>query len=157
VDRKDLGGVRLSLEYARPVVAIGAPVHSFFPQVGELLQARVIIPEHAEVANAIGAVVSEVTIREKGLIRPGQFTSFVLHWREGVCGFDSLQEAIESGGELLGDLALRRAAQAGADQPRLAVLVDEHQAHAADGRSMLVEVRLEATAAGRPAPFAVAT
>jgi N-methylhydantoinase A/oxoprolinase/acetone carboxylase beta subunit len=155
VDHQSLGGVRLSLEYARPVVAIGAPVHSFFPQVGKLLAARVIIPEHAEVANAIGAVVSEVTIREKGLIRPGQFTSYVLHWREGVCGFDSLEEAIQSGGELLGELAVRRATQAGADQPRLAVAVDQRQAHNSDGQAMLVEVRLEATAAGRPAPFAV--
>jgi N-methylhydantoinase A/oxoprolinase/acetone carboxylase beta subunit len=151
VEGRDLGGVQLALTYARPLVAIGAPVSCFFPQVGALLKSRVIIPEHAEVANAIGAVVSEVTIREKGLIRPGQFTQYVLHWREGICGFESLEEAVQSGGELLAELAAQRATQAGAGQPRVAVEVEERQAHDADGRAMVVEVRLQATAAGRPA------
>jgi N-methylhydantoinase A/oxoprolinase/acetone carboxylase beta subunit len=154
LDGRPLGGVRLTLDYAHPLIAIGAPVHSFFPQVGDLLQARVIIPEHAEVANAIGAVVSGVTVREQGLIRPGQFAPYVLHWREGVCEFDSLEEAVESGRGLLADLALRRAAQAGADQPRVEVEVHQRQGHASDGSQVLVEIRLEATAAGRPTAFA---
>jgi N-methylhydantoinase A/oxoprolinase/acetone carboxylase beta subunit len=153
LDGRPLGGVRLTLDYSHPLIAIGAPVHSFFPQVGDLLQARVIIPEHAEVANAIGAVVSGVTVREQGLIRPGQFANYVLHWREGLCEFDSLEEAIASGRDLLADLALSRAVQAGADAPRVDVQVHHHQGHASDGSEVLVEIRLEATAAGRPTAF----
>ena len=154
LDGQPLGGVHLTLDYAHPLIAIGAPVHSFFPQVGDLLQARVIIPEHAEVANAIGAVVSGVTVREQGLIRPGQFANYVLHWREGRCEFESLEEAIESGRGLLADLALTRAVQAGAAEPRVDVQVHHRQGHASDGSQVLVEIRLEATAAGRPTAFA---
>ncbi len=156
VEGHSLGGVRLVLDYAHPLIAIGAPVHSFFPQVGDLLQARVIIPEHAEVANAIGAVVSGVTVREQGLIRPGQFANYVLHWREGLHEFESLSEAIDSGRDLLADLAVRRATEAGADRPRVQVQVRERQGHAADGSQVLIEVRLEATAVGRPTTFAPA-
>jgi N-methylhydantoinase A/oxoprolinase/acetone carboxylase beta subunit len=150
LDRRPLGGLNLRLDYAHPLVAIGAPVASFFPQVGELLQAQVIIPPHAEVANAIGAVVSGVTVREQGLIRPGQFANYVLHWREGLCEFESLAEAIDSGRHLLADLAVRRATQAGAAQPQVQVQVHQRQGYAADGQQILVEVRLEAAAAGRP-------
>ncbi len=154
LDGRPVGGVHLTLNCAHSLIAIGAPVHSFFPQVGDLLQARVIIPEHAEVANAVGAVVSGVTVREQGLIRPGQFASYVLHWREGLCEFENLTEAIASGRDLLADLAVRRAAAAGADQPRVQVQVHQRESHAADGSQLLVEVCLEATAAGRPTAFA---
>lgn len=151
LDHQPVGGVRLGLNYAHPVIAIGAPVHSFFPQVGKLLQAEVIIPEHAEVANAIGAVVSGVTVREHASIRPGQFSDFVLHWREGMAEFTRLEEAIETGRGLLEELARQRAIQAGADRPQVRVDIQQRQGHAADGQEMLVEVRLEAIAVGRPA------
>ncbi|HEY3397554.1 MAG TPA: DUF1638 domain-containing protein [Armatimonadota bacterium] len=157
LDKAPLGGLSFSLRSARPLIAIGAPVHAFFPAVAEQLGARLIIPPHAEVANAIGAVVSEVTIREQGLIRPGQFANYVLHWREGLYEFESLEGAVDTGRDLLAKLAVRRAREAGADDPRVAVRVDEHLGHATDGQSLLVEVRLEATAAGRPLALAGAS
>ena len=43
-----------------PVVGIGAPAQSFYPPIAEFMDAEVVVPEHAEVANAVGAVVGVV-------------------------------------------------------------------------------------------------
>ena len=53
--------VKFSIELRLPVVAIGAPAANYYPEIAKRLDARVTIPEHAEVCNAIGAVVSSVT------------------------------------------------------------------------------------------------
>ena len=153
---RDVGALSLRLEYTRPIVAIGAPVDAFLPEVGERLSARVVIPPHAEVANAIGAVASEVVVREEAVIRPGEIVNYVFHWREGRREYTGLEEAIASAREVLGGLATRRAREAGAATPRVRVDVDERRAYLATGELELVEVRLEARATGRPAMVAAA-
>lgn len=45
------------------LVGIGAPTHIFLPRVAAALGARCVIPEHAEVANAVGAVVANINAR----------------------------------------------------------------------------------------------
>lgn len=45
------------------LVGIGAPTHIFLPSVASALGARCVIPEHAEVANAVGAVVANINAR----------------------------------------------------------------------------------------------
>ncbi|MFQ5808109.1 MAG: hydantoinase/oxoprolinase N-terminal domain-containing protein, partial [Armatimonadota bacterium] len=151
---RDMGALSLRLEYTRPIIAIGAPVEAFLPQVGRLLRARVVIPPHAEVANAIGAVASEVVVREEAVIRPGEIANYVFHWREGRREFERLDAAITSAREVLADLATRRAREAGAAEPRVRVDVDERRGYLATGELELIEVLLEATAMGRPAALA---
>jgi N-methylhydantoinase A/oxoprolinase/acetone carboxylase beta subunit len=43
------------------LVGIGAPIHIFLPEVAKALGTRWVIPENAGVANAIGAVVGNIT------------------------------------------------------------------------------------------------
>ncbi len=50
--------VGLSLE--KPIIAIGAPASAWTSGLKERLDGNVIIPEHAEVANAIGAAVGQI-------------------------------------------------------------------------------------------------
>lgn len=45
------------------LVGLGAPTHIFLPRVASALGARCVIPEHAEVANAVGAVVANINAR----------------------------------------------------------------------------------------------
>jgi N-methylhydantoinase A/oxoprolinase/acetone carboxylase beta subunit len=53
----------LNFGFNTPVtlVGIGAPIHIFLPDVAKALGTRCIIPENAGVANALGAVVSNIT------------------------------------------------------------------------------------------------
>lgn len=43
-------------------IGIGGPIHIFLPDVAEAFGTRAIIPEHAAVANAIGAAVCQITL-----------------------------------------------------------------------------------------------
>jgi N-methylhydantoinase A/oxoprolinase/acetone carboxylase beta subunit len=53
-----------------PVVGIGAPAELLLPRVAELLHTDLILPEHYEVANAIGAIVGSVVINKEAWIYP---------------------------------------------------------------------------------------
>lgn len=72
----------LSYEFRTPsvLVAIGAPTHLFLPDVARALGTTCVIPEHAGVANAIGAVMSHVSAEVTVDIRleggPGGFAGF---------------------------------------------------------------------------------
>jgi N-methylhydantoinase A/oxoprolinase/acetone carboxylase beta subunit len=43
-----------------PVVAVGAPARVYYREVGRRLDADIVIPEHFEVANAVGAATGVV-------------------------------------------------------------------------------------------------
>lgn len=58
-------GVKLK----RPAVAIGAPAGAWISRIGKMLNTDVIVPENAEVANAYGAAVGQLTEEVEMLIR----------------------------------------------------------------------------------------
>ena len=59
-----------TLTLRRPLVAYCVPVAAHRPQVAAALHTEVIIPEHAEVANAVGAVSGGIVQRLQVLISP---------------------------------------------------------------------------------------
>lgn len=67
--RKDRG-VLLSPRFhlSKPIVAIGAPACAWTYDAGKLLNAKVIVPQDADVANAYGAAVGKVTATVELLI-----------------------------------------------------------------------------------------
>ena len=83
------------IELRHPLVAVGAPVEAYLPAVAHQLSTQLIIPKHAEVANALGAVAGGVTQRLTVLVRPllgGE--RFRLHLPDGVRDFDTLEDAV---------------------------------------------------------------
>jgi len=144
------GDLVTTLTYRRPIIAIGAPVWAFFPQVGRHLNGQVVIPEHAEVANAIGAVAADVVVREKAIVRPGETANYVVHWRDGRLEFESLQQAIEVAKRQTGKATRQRALDAGTDAQEVRHHISERTALSADGDPVMIEVTVEATVIGRP-------
>jgi N-methylhydantoinase A/oxoprolinase/acetone carboxylase beta subunit len=142
--------LRTLLEYDRPIVAIGAPVEPFFPAVGEALGAEVVIPEHADVANAIGAIAGEVVVRERAVIRPGEIANYVVHARSGRAEYEDLRSAIESAKESTASLAQERARHSGTAAREVKHTVKERRAFSSEGDRVLVEVLVEATVTGTP-------
>ena len=51
-----------SFSTSAALVGVGAPIHIFLPKVAEVLGTRCVIPEHAEVANAVGAALADITV-----------------------------------------------------------------------------------------------
>lgn len=142
--------VEVDLRYIKDIVAIGAPVKAFFPEVANRLRGKLIIPEHAEVANAIGAVASEIIVHESVVVRPGEIGNFVVHSRNGRTEYPELEAAVSEGRAAAERLARHQAMAAGAGNPSARTEIDRRTVRIADGSLQLVEVRITATAAGRP-------
>lgn len=58
-------------------VGIGAPTHIFLDKAAALFGTRAVIPPHAAVANAIGAIVGNVTVDVPVIIKPVNFENTV--------------------------------------------------------------------------------
>ena len=71
--------VRLDLGLSAPLVGLGASAPTYYPMVAELLGAESRVPEHAGVANAVGAVVGRVRLSRECVISAPQHGQFVVH------------------------------------------------------------------------------
>ena len=107
--------VKIGLNY--PIVAIGAPVTSYLPAVGEILNTEVIIPEHSEVANAVGAAVAKVSERVTAIIKPG----FKVHSPWGCETFMEIEDARNSVLSKGKENAIKNAKKAGVLNPEIIV------------------------------------
>ena len=80
----------------QPIIGIGAPVSAWLPEVAAKLNTDLVIPDHAEVANAVGAATGKIMETVKVLIKPGEKDgTYLVHapWERKY--FEDLQEAID--------------------------------------------------------------
>jgi len=141
-------GLGLTITLRRPVIAIGAPAQTLVPEVRKHLQAEILVPEHADVANAVGAIGSEIAIREEILIRPGHASSYVLYGTDERIEFTTLDKATEKAVEISRARARRRALEAGAAAPEVTVTRRDHAGSVSDGGQIFLERRITALASG---------
>jgi N-methylhydantoinase A/oxoprolinase/acetone carboxylase beta subunit len=158
-DRDELLSVSLTLH--QPLVAIGAPVATYFPGVARALHTRLSIPPHASVANAVGAVVGSVTQTSTALIQvlpedseppPGKAAAPVyrLHLSTGIQDFDDLGSAVQVAERETGRLAQAAAQRAGAAEVQVQVQRADHIFQSATGKDVFLDALVTATAVGRP-------
>lgn len=141
-------GLSVSFALSRPIVAIGAPAEALVPPVAQHLNANIVVPEHADVANAIGAIASDIRVREEIIIRPGQFSNYTLHGAEERMEFTELDKATLKAAEIAKERARRRAIQAGAISPGVKVTRSDSVGSASDGGRVFLERRVIAVATG---------
>jgi len=82
-------------EINRPLIAIGAPARAYFPLVSKKIGAKLIIPEHAEVANAVGAATGNVVEKLELLIQPAPGGGYLAYAPWGREWFRELEEALD--------------------------------------------------------------
>ncbi|MGR3563129.1 MAG: hydantoinase/oxoprolinase N-terminal domain-containing protein [Heliomarina sp.] len=129
------------------VIGLGASAPAYYPAVGERLGCRMILPEHAGVANAIGAVVGRVTVRRSGTVTCPAEGRFRVHLAEGPEDFAESETAMVRLEEVLRDEAL--AAASGAEGVQITVTRDVRVAQA-EAREVFVEAVVTVEASGRP-------
>ncbi|WP_299846423.1 hydantoinase/oxoprolinase family protein [uncultured Roseovarius sp.] len=143
------GLVRIEAGINVPVIGLGASAQSYYPAVGDRLGCQMILPEHAGVANAIGAVVGRVTIRRMGTVTSPAEGKFRVHLETGPEDFADAQTAMSALQEKLEYEARQEAEQAGAEDIHMTATRDIRSAKA-EAREVFLEAEIMVEASGRP-------
>jgi N-methylhydantoinase A/oxoprolinase/acetone carboxylase beta subunit len=139
-----------TLDLTRPLIAIGAPAGAYYPEVARRLGARLSIPAHAEVCNAVGAVAGVVTQTVEILVNQPTFKVFRVHDPAGNQDYEDSAPAVEHARRVSRDLALAAARRAGAADPHVETSVSEKLARSGPGADYLAEAVARSIATGRP-------
>ena len=143
------GVIEASLRLGVPVIGLGASAPAYYGAVGARLNCQMILPEHAGVANAIGAVVGQVSQRVQALVSSPGEGRFTAHLQGGLQQFKDRDAAFAAVESALIDAATIRARAAGAEDLRITTTRDIREANI-EGRAMFIEATITATASGRP-------
>jgi hypothetical protein len=143
------GVMALSAQLALPVIGLGASAPFYYGAVGRRLGCQMILPEHAGVANAIGAVAGQVSQRVSGLVTSPAQGRYVAHLVTAPKAFGDRNEALAAMETALRAEAEARARAAGAVDLRIEARHDIREA-AVEGNPMFIEATVTVTASGRP-------
>lgn len=139
---------RVSLR--RPLVGIGAPAATYYPDISKRLGTSFLASEHAEVCNAVGAVASGVVQRQRLVITQLADGRFRAHLPGGVKDFLTLDAAAEIASNAAEERARAMADRAGAEACLVEVERDDTIVPDRSGKPTFVESVIIATAFGRP-------
>ncbi|MDR1691106.1 MAG: hydantoinase/oxoprolinase family protein [Candidatus Methanoplasma sp.] len=152
-----------SIRLNKPLIGIGAPVAAWFPQVAEKFGTELLLPEHSEVGNAVGAVTGSVIESMDILLKPSpgenslDDPSCILFAPFGRFEFEKLSEAeafaVKEGSKHVKE----RAEKAGADL--IEVRSEKIEKKIGFGRGydghMLIEAIITIMAVGKPRQFTI--
>jgi N-methylhydantoinase A/oxoprolinase/acetone carboxylase beta subunit len=132
-----------------PIVGIGAPAAFFLEKVAQALHAQLVLPQHHEVANALGAIAGSVMVVEEILVYPRldasglQVVGYYVQTTERRKDFDEdrLDECLAYATDLARERALGAAVRSGADNPEVVVEMETEG---------LDTYRIQARAMGNP-------
>ncbi len=144
-----VGVSRLSVGLDLPLVGLGASAPSYYPAVAALLGTTSEVPDDADVANAIGAVVGRVRISHECTISAPQIGQYMVHAGDAPVMTTSLEAALEHARGVLTERVRADMDAAGAAEVELTT--DWHESTVeVSGTPMFVEGRLHVTGSGRP-------
>lgn len=102
-----------------PLIGIGAPAGLLLPRVAEMLHTDLILPEHYEVANAIGAVVGGVIETKEAWVYPKLRNTFpvgyIVQTEKVRKVFHNMEEAVAFAKDLLKEETSESVQQSGAE------------------------------------------
>lgn len=133
-----------------PVVAVGAPAGTFFPDAAAHLGIGLSLPENGDVANAFGAVMGSVVQRAHVTVTQPLHGSFIVHSDSEPFHFSTLEEAVSTARSIAKEKVRMLAREAGAKSVEVHLgSEDNHVQHDVDG-DLFLETKITATASGRP-------
>ncbi len=133
-----------------PLVGVGAPAASYYPAVALGLGVRLVVPLHAEVANAVGAVLGQVAQRVHITVTQPVRGTFKVFTPDGPQDFRGLDAAIAQARALAANEAHARALAAGAMEPQVVFSQEDNQVNNDIDGNVFFEATVTATAWGRP-------
>ncbi len=151
--RGDRGMIEFMFQTPSVLVGIGAPIHIFLPDVARALNTEYIVPEYANVANALGAVVGNVSavcsIEIKPEMLPDKTLLYTVYGKEKNTVFTCQDEAEEEAARAAQAHAIAEAKRRGSgDDLNVTYEIIRNTCKTADG-TMYLGSRAVATAVGR--------
>jgi len=150
-------GPTLQITLGKKIVAIGAPVEAFLPPVARVLGTDLLIPPHAEVGNALGAVIGvfnkTIEMWIKPAYRGGMGEGYSLHLPGEKAFFERLEEAKAYAIKKGKALAEAEARKAGAEKIQMEVKERDNFGTVAEemGEGIYLDSVITISAFGRPA------
>jgi N-methylhydantoinase A/oxoprolinase/acetone carboxylase beta subunit len=141
--------LRCQMSLRQPLVAVGAPVEAYMPRVAQQLNTELVIPSHAEVANAVGAVTGSVLQQIRVTIQPLGEDEFRLHLPDGIHDFPTLTECVRYAEETMAEKAEAMAQEAGAHHVEVRIEREDKTAPVR-GNRIYLGTEMTFTAVGRP-------
>jgi N-methylhydantoinase A/oxoprolinase/acetone carboxylase beta subunit len=133
-----------------PLVGVGAPAASYYPAVARGLGVRLVVPPHAEVANAVGAVLGQVAQRVHITVTQPVRGTFKVFTPDGPQDFRGLDAAIAQARSLAAQEAHARALAAGAVDAQVVFSQEDNQVNNDIDGNVFFEATVTATAWGLP-------
>ena len=146
------GNSRMSLQpkLETPVIGLGAPASLVLGDAVKLLGGKLLLPENGDVANAVGAVTSEVSVATEARIVANTAGYFAVQGLEGIDEKESLDEAEELCLQALVERTKKIARKAGTSASRVSIEVEDKTAEAAGGELLFLERNYRARLTGAP-------
>lgn len=140
------------LDFARDyaVIAVGAPARAFYPDVAKLIGCELIIPDHAEVSNAVGAVATKVRQRVAITITEAIQGIYRVHALDIIKDIEDYDEAIQFAQSIAAEQATAKALAAGADNLSISYELDENKVSNSIDGDVFFEASVAAVAEGLP-------
>jgi len=116
-----------TIRLVHPIIGIGAPAEVFLQEVSQKLLTKLVLPQHHEVANAVGAVAGSIMVSEEVIIYPKlsnmdlDIIGYYVQAGDGREEFSELEIARKYAIDLSKERALNAALRSGADNPQVTV------------------------------------
>jgi len=142
-------GFNVSITLGCPVVGVGAPAGYFLPEAARRLGAEAVIPPDADVANAIGAITSDVLVRRTVRINVDD-ADFFIEGLPGAKRFKTLQDAHDYAVRELAAQVSAGARAAGTAGNTVRIDYEDIIVPAANGMKVYLGREIRAELSGRP-------
>jgi N-methylhydantoinase A/oxoprolinase/acetone carboxylase beta subunit len=137
-----------------PVVLIGGPVVAYTRELKEILDVDIIMPEYAEVGNAVGAVVGKGIKRIEILIKSAYSKDkkrlVLLFSPQGRKIFGSYPDALEYADSLGRKLIMEYMTEAGLDKGQIQIEVSKKDISLSEAGAVPLETKLVFVGVGMP-------
>ena len=150
VERNKNGRFSLEFKLDHKIIGIGAPAQAYLPKVSQMLKTGLTVPEHFEVANAVGAIVGRIIAEVQAVIKVGDCNTFTVSTENSREVFQDLADATRLAYRQAETLALQKAQEMGAQEIDLSVY---HETQYGTARDSDVFLQRTVTARAETAPL----
>ena len=148
LDKQQSRYLNVQLQIPGIVSVVGAPASSFYPQVAERLGTQVVMANHFEIGNAIGAAIGTMRQKVSSLITSPAEGIYRAHTPSGIEDFKDLEDAVAKANQELEEVARQRAVQCNTADSDISLERNDIIVNGAGGRKIFIESRLSVIVQG---------